>query len=490
MIRAEDMDVQVEREGEAPGAEGAAVGTIAVAGCWDLSEEIDADPDCGASATFGDVRGFLDFFDRIRPGDFPRLSALMREVHRPGDRVAVLDRFRIPPAHRVDGRARELWLALVAALRAERVTMLYTLYGPDEGEDPRALRIFMQMRGFLPTGESDSGHPILRCDLAEKAGAIGPAEAARFDRIARAVMEIDEYDVEEAERAAGGLRWLGAGGHRVVFAVDEKRVLKVATDWGRLEPGDVGQNTAEADRWRGAPAELRADLAPVLARARDDAWLLMARTRPVDSLTAAQRRRFERITYDVAPANAGRLDGRLVLHDYAKGAEAPAVVARSRTLFIGLRPSAADRKRLAACATEDADDLHVTMTFHGKISKLPSDAHARALRAVQEVARGHGPVSARVLRSARFDGPEQDVVYASLRAPGVVKLRAALASALAAEGLPADATHAYVPHLTLGKVRHGAPWPMPEPPSGDLVFGSIYLWVGRVFRSVPLRVRP
>jgi hypothetical protein len=92
MIRAEDMDVQVEREGDAPGSEGAAVGMIAVAGCWDLpEEEIDEDPDCGASATFGDARGFLDFFDRVRRGDFPRLAALMREAHGPGDRVAVLD---------------------------------------------------------------------------------------------------------------------------------------------------------------------------------------------------------------------------------------------------------------------------------------------------------------------------------------------------------------------------------------------------------------
>lgn len=63
-------------------------------------------------------------------------------------------------------------------------------------------------------------------------------------------------------------------------------------------------------------------------------------------------------------------------------------------------------------------------------------------------------------------------------------------AALAAEGLAPDATHAYTPHVTLGKVPHGAPWPMPEPPAGDLAFGSIYLWVGRAFRSIPLRARP
>jgi 2'-5' RNA ligase len=215
------------------------------------------------------------------------------------------------------------------------VTTLYTLYGPDEGEDPRLLRAFMQMRGFRPTGEVEGRlqrYPILRCDL--------PAPP------------------------------------------------------------------------------------------------------------------------------------------------------RDPSLFIGLRLSAADRRRLARSATDPADDLHVTMTFHGKVSKLPADAHARAVRAVQAVARSHGPVSARVLRSARFEGPEQDVVYAALRAPGVVKLRTALATALSAEGLAPDATHAYTPHVTLGKVPHGAPWPPPEPPAVDLAFGSIYVWVGRVFRSIPLRGRP
>jgi hypothetical protein len=185
----------------------------------------------------------------------------------------------------------------------------------------------------IPHDEADVGamERVLRARLGDPAAWRKPAvranpggasaeERASYDRIASSVDDVNGRPEGELRSAAGGLQIVGMGGHRVVFAIDDRRVLKVATDLGMLEPDERGQNTVEADRWRGASDSERTLMAPVLARADDDSWLVMARTRPVTALTNDQRRRFMTITDDVVLDNVGELDGRLVLHDYGRDA--------------------------------------------------------------------------------------------------------------------------------------------------------------------------
>lgn len=71
-----------------------------------------------------------------------------------------------------------------------------------------------------------------------------------------------------------GLRYLGHGSHRIVFAVPEG-VLKIEDPAWMPAQDAVPSNTVEARVWRDAPASIRPHLVPVLASSADGAWLLM-----------------------------------------------------------------------------------------------------------------------------------------------------------------------------------------------------------------------
>ncbi len=75
--------------------------------------------------------------------------------------------------------------------------------------------------------------------------------------------------------AATGLKVLGVGGSRAVFALDDKRVLKMPFHDGAL------CNVIEHEVWRASTRKKRRWLAPVLDIGLDGAWLVMARARPL-----------------------------------------------------------------------------------------------------------------------------------------------------------------------------------------------------------------
>lgn len=159
-------------------------------------------------------------------------------------------------------------------------------------------------------------------------------------------------------------------------------------------------------------------------------------------------------------------------------------------LFAGLRPTAADRVRLAgwaAGALRPLDDrlraideaaLHVTLVFLGAVplERVPEavertaslDARDRAATLEPEALRAFGTALAVVLR------PGPDAVWVS-------EAQARLAAELVEAGLARPEDRPWTPHLTLARVparRRRRP-PLPPPPPGAVHVEGVSL-----FRSV------
>ncbi len=160
--------------------------------------------------------------------------------------------------------------------------------------------------------------------------------------------------------------------------------------------------------------------------------------------------------------------------------------AKAPSVWVDLRPPAAQRRAIAALGTVPADDVHATAVYLGRTDALPADVEARALRALAAVGRMFAPFEARTAGLGRFPDPAGEVVYVALASRELRALRAALVDALSREGVEVDRTHRFVPHMTVGKVAAGARWPRREPALAPVSFRGVTLWVGRRGTTVPL----
>ena len=118
--------------------------------------------------------------------------------------------------------------------------------------------------------------------------------------------------------AATGLEVLGVGGSRAVFALDNRRVLKLPFNDGSV------CNQVEEETWCWTPRRRRRWLAPVLEVGHYGSWLVMARAR---ALSPRLERAVAAGKFDVVAAafnvidvdfahNWGMIRHRLVIIDY------------------------------------------------------------------------------------------------------------------------------------------------------------------------------
>lgn len=147
------------------------------------------------------------------------------------------------------------------------------------------------------------------------------------------------------------------------------------------------------------------------------------------------------------------------------------------TVWIAMRPWQPERDQLAEAGAARSDRLHLTLAFLGSRDALPDDVGARCLRAMRRTV-GPGtpwpsPLGASVTRFRHFRTPSGPLHYAAVERGPIRPLRAALVRELAVEGLEPDATHAFLPHVTLG-----AHAPRPSPRPYLLTFSSLHLHVG------------
>jgi 2'-5' RNA ligase len=106
---------------------------------------------------------------------------------------------------------------------------------------------------------------------------------------------------------------------------------------------------------------------------------------------------------------------------------------------------------------EPEHDLHVTASYLGRTS----DHDAHQLRDLPEVmdswAEGQKPFQLTVQGSGTFlspDGEKPHVLHALVNAPGLHRMQADLVDHLKKYGYHPREDHGFIPHITLGYVRH------------------------------------
>lgn len=147
-------------------------------------------------------------------------------------------------------------------------------------------------------------------------------------------------------------------------------------------------------------------------------------------------------------------------------------------LFVSLRPDRSSAARIAADRGVDAEGLHVTLAFLGRLDGLGPSAAERAARACARAASGAGAIRAQAGRAERFpDAGGMRVSYLPVRGAGLSSLRARVVRELEAEGLPVNRTYGFVPHITIGVSPSGhRPPPAGEPVA--LSFAAVWVCVG------------
>jgi 2'-5' RNA ligase len=132
-------------------------------------------------------------------------------------------------------------------------------------------------------------------------------------------------------------------------------------------------------------------------------------------------------------------------------------------VFVFLRPDPAAAAEIARFGDVPAADVHLTLRFLGSRSDLPPGAADRLRRELGALAARRRAFLALVARQGMFMGDREDAVYATADSPELAPLRADVVRAADAAGVRGDDSHAFVPHLTLGRVPHGSSWDRPPP---------------------------
>lgn len=130
---------------------------------------------------------------------------------------------------------------------------------------------------------------------------------------------------------------------------------------------------------------------------------------------------------------------------------------------------------------ELAEDLHLTLCVLGDTSDYTTLQLAKMLVAIEDCVRWNAPVSGVVSGVGRFDGddPEdpQDVIYASVDAPGLSALRESIVRRLQGTA-SVDQTHGFDPHITLAYVAEEFPTPDLELGGIPVRFDSVCVYIG------------
>jgi 2'-5' RNA ligase len=172
-----------------------------------------------------------------------------------------------------------------------------------------------------------------------------------------------------------------------------------------------------------------------------------------------------------------------------------------RGCMVGLWLAPEAAATLAIPGGEAPAALHLTLLMlEDEAADLTDVRIAHLLACVDNLAAWQAPLAGEVSGIGRFyadddsdaaDGDDrQDVVYASVDAPGLSALREQLVREIGWEGLETSDAHGFDPHVTLAYVAPGAPWPIDTLPTIPLTFDALTVCVGDRQTVIPFRGFP
>ena len=107
---------------------------------------------------------------------------------------------------------------------------------------------------------------------------------------------------------------------------------------------------------------------------------------------------------------------------------------------------------------EPADDLHVTLSYLGKVDSAPFTA-ADVISAVEQFSELAAPLVLAVSGVGHFTIPEGTATYASIDSPDLPDFRHRLVSLLRMRNIESPSEHGFSPHVTLAYTPPGEPPP-------------------------------
>lgn len=192
---------------------------------------------------------------------------------------------------------------------------------------------------------------------------------------------------------------------------------------------------------------------------------------------------------EARPAPARAAKGRSVAVPAEKEEEEETLSARESGVMIAVYPDPEVAAHLALPGGEAAEDLHITLAYLGRRAE-DDTLLQRLVTILDDVAARSAPLVGATGGVGRFPASQQsngsDVMIALPDVPGLAELRAAIASALTAEGIAYASDHGWVPHLTLAYLARGAQLPVDRVPPLRMKVGQVSLVAGGTRRDFDL----
>ncbi len=241
------------------------------------------------------------------------------------------------------------------------------------------------------------------------------------------------------------------------------RQMKLIQDWCLKHVGRVLPVTNEKDP---GMTELRDDLAVPLAKAISvcpecgahvhEGWIPPAMTSvKCSQCGTVYKPKVEKADEEVAKAGNG--------------------------VMLAFWPDAETREHFAVEGGEAAEDLHVTLTYFGKLSEMPIEQIPALETAVERFAATHAPVEATLGGVGRFPATPQsdgkDVAYLGVHGD-LQGFREELVNALKAVGVEPKNNFGWNPHVSLKMVAPHAPHLLATPEPRDVTFDEVVLSIG------------
>jgi 2'-5' RNA ligase len=177
------------------------------------------------------------------------------------------------------------------------------------------------------------------------------------------------------------------------------------------------------------------------------------------------------------------------LESPAGGVAAAEATPADARVMVALYPPPETAAGLAIAGGDPPDQLHLTLCYLGTALEVGTNAIDRVKDVCRVVASCFPPVLGKVSGVGRFSGgpaPDaEDVVYASVDAPGLAELRQRLAEHLAGCGIAYSKAHGFTPHITLAKVAPDAPSPVERIDPAPVAFTALHLVVEGAATAFP-----
>lgn len=154
-------------------------------------------------------------------------------------------------------------------------------------------------------------------------------------------------------------------------------------------------------------------------------------------------------------------------------------------IMVALVPPRSVVESLVVEGGETPDNIHLTLSFLGKVSQYRRKHLDDLVEVVRAWAELQHPLPCRTQGAGTFVNPGSHVLWASVDCPGLHRIQVSLEDFLRKHGYKPSEQHGFQPHLTLAYERHHVRF-LPKITPTAWISSEVWVVVGGRWESVPL----